>query len=95
MSTSKTNNRIYLRQEETDILQSLLGEWYEKPDKTARDAFVMGTVLPQIQQLDLQEYGPDIISTSKAAKVKWEARISVSLGILFFVRSDYFSSSRQ
>lgn len=84
MSTGKSKDRIYLKQEETTLLQSLLQEWYDKPDKKARDAFVTATVLPQIQQLNPTDYGPTIISTSKGAKVKWEARILVRHSTVFF-----------
>ena len=85
MSTGKSSNRTYLRQDETTVLQSLLQEWHEQQDKPTRDAFVTRKILPQIQQLNLEDCGPDIISTSKAAKVKWEARISVSLSMGHFV----------
>ena len=78
MSMNQKQDRNYLREDETALLQSLLQKWHEKPDKNTRDAFVTGTVLPQLQQLNLKEYGVDIISTDKVAKVRWEGRISVS-----------------
>jgi len=70
--------RIYLREEERSFLQSVLQEWTNQPDKKARDAFVSGSVLPTIQQLNAQEYGPEIISINKVAKVQWERRTAVS-----------------
>lgn len=79
MSPSKNTDRIYLREDETTVLQSLLKEWSDKPDKKSRDAFVSGTVVPNIQSLNLKDYGPDIISTSKVAKVQWDRRVTVSL----------------
>jgi hypothetical protein len=78
MSASKKNDRIYLRDEETKVLQSLLQEWSDKADKKTRDAFVSGTAVPKIQDLNVTEYGPDMISTNKVAKVQWEKRVSVS-----------------
>lgn len=74
--TSK--NRIYLTGEEKNILQSLLKEWSAKADKKKRDTFVSAEAVPKIQQLNLKEYGPDIISKDKVARVKWEQRVAVS-----------------
>ena len=88
MSTNKSKDRIYLRQDETDLLQSLLQEWYDKGDKTACDAFVTATILPQIQNLNQKDYGPDVISLNKSAKVGWEARISVSVLMRFFTSAE-------
>jgi hypothetical protein len=85
MSSTKKTDRIYLREEETTVLQSLLQEWSDKPDKKSRDAFVSGTAVPKIQSLNLKEYGPDVISTSKVAKVQWEKRVSVSSFKFFFL----------
>ena len=78
MSASKKNDRIYLREEETKVLQSLLQEWSDKTDKKNRDAFVSGTALPKIQDQNAKEYGPEGISTNKVAKVQWEKRVTVS-----------------
>lgn len=79
MPANKKTDRIYLREEETTVLQSLLQEWSDKPDKKTRDAFVSATAVPKIQELNLKEYGLDSISTSKTAKVQWEKRVSVSI----------------
>lgn len=75
--TSK-KDRLYLQEHETTYLRSILQEWNEKSDKQTRDAFVTNSVLPQIQNLNVKECGPELISKDKVAKVKWEARISVS-----------------
>lgn len=76
--TSKESDRTYLRQEERTALQLLLQDWANQPDKKSKDAFVSGTALPRIQQLNATEFGPDMISTNKVAKVNWEKRVSVS-----------------
>lgn len=78
MSGSKKNDRIYLRDEETKVLQSLLQEWADLPNKNSKDAFVSGTAVPRIQELNGKEYGPEVISTSKVAKVQWDKRVCVS-----------------
>jgi hypothetical protein len=85
MSATKKTDRIYLRDDETKVLQSLLQEWSDKSDKKSRDAFVSGTAVPKIQGLNVKDYGPDVISTSKVAKVQWEKRVTVSHFRLFFV----------
>jgi hypothetical protein len=84
MSATKKTDRIYLRDDETKVLQSFLQEWSAKSDKKTRDAFVSGTAVPKIQGLNLKEYGPDVISTNKVAKVRWEKRVTVSHLRLFF-----------
>ena len=79
MPANKETERIYLREEERSFLQSLLQEWTGQPDKKARDAFVSGSVLPRIQEMNEKEFGPDIISANQVAKVQWEKRTNVSL----------------
>jgi hypothetical protein len=69
--------RIYLTEEEKNILAGLLDEWNNKPDKKARDGFIALEALPRIQALDLGSYGPEIVSTDKGAKTKWEKRVQV------------------
>jgi hypothetical protein len=83
MPATKKTDRIYLREEETTILQSLLQEWSDKPDKKSKDAFVSGTAVPKIQAMNNKDYGPEVISTNKVAKVQWEKRVSVSCSIPF------------
>lgn len=70
MPATKDSERIYLREEEWSFLQSMLQEWTNLPDKKARDAFVSGSVLPRIQELNGQEYASDIISINKVAKMQ-------------------------
>ena len=77
MPAKKGNDRIYLREEERAVLQSMLQEWNGKPNKKTRDAFVSGVAVPKIQELNDKEYGPEIISKNKVAKVQWEKRVSV------------------
>jgi len=78
MSASKKNDQIYLNEKERSLLQSLLQDWSGMPNKKTCDTFVSGTVLPKIQELNLQDYGSDVIATNKVAKAQWEKRISVS-----------------
>lgn len=73
-----SKNRTYLTVDEKDVLESLLKEWSAKADKKERDAFVSAEALPKIQLLNLKEFGPEVISTDKVAKVKWEQRVAVS-----------------
>jgi hypothetical protein len=77
MPKTKTKQRVYLGEEEKQVLAGLLEEWNSKPDKKARDAFISAEALPKIQELDMTKYGPTIIATDKAAKLMWEARIQV------------------
>ena len=85
MAASKKTNRIYLRDEETGILQSHLQEWSDKPNKRLRDAFVSGTVVAEIQAVNGKDYGSEVISKNKAAKAEWEKRVSVSRSKAFFL----------
>jgi hypothetical protein len=78
MTTKKTNQRIYLTEDEKKVLGQLLAEWAEKNGKKERDAFVSSEAIPKIQQLNLTQFSPEIISQDKAAKSLWERRIEVS-----------------
>ena len=60
MPAIKESERIYLREEERSFLQSMLQERTDQLDKKSWNAFVSGSVLPRIQELNGQEYGPDI-----------------------------------
>lgn len=75
---TKTKERVYLTEEEKKILQSHLNEWDSKADKTSRDAFLSSEILPKIQQLDPEKYGPDVVSRNKEHKLLWERRAEVS-----------------
>jgi hypothetical protein len=79
MPPLKSNDRIYLTEEEKKVLIPLLDTWNEKPNKKARDEFLSSEALPKIQQLNITKCGPDIISKDKAAKALWEKRIQVSV----------------
>jgi hypothetical protein len=74
---SKTKERVYLTEEEKKVLQCQLDDWDSKPDKTSRDAFLASDVLPKIQQLNPEKYGPDIVSRNKEQKLLWERRAEV------------------
>lgn len=77
MAKNKVKERVFLSDEEKKILASLLDEWNGKPDKKTRDAFVSAEALPKIQELNLEKYGPNVISTDKGAKEGWEKRVKV------------------
>ena len=68
MPATKKTDRIYLREEETTILQSLLQEWSDKPDKKSKDAFVSGTAVPKIQAMNNKDYGPEVTGTGTGAR---------------------------
>ena len=57
----------------------MLAEWCSKPDKKTRDTFITAEVLPKLQALNLDNYGPAVIERDKAAKILWERCIQVSL----------------
>jgi hypothetical protein len=78
MTNKKTKQRVYLSEEEKKVLGQLLGEWAGKNGKKERDAFVSSEAIPKIQQLNPTQFGPEIISQDKAAKMLWERRIEVS-----------------
>ena len=90
----KTPGRIYLTEEETKVLESFLGEWSEKPDKRSCNAFVVTEVLPKVQSLDLDRFGPDIISRDKQAKQLWESRIKVRTDIRTSAEWSFFLHRR-
>lgn len=91
-SKAKTKERVYLNEEEKKILQSKLDEWDSKPDKNSRDSFLISEILPKIQQLDPQRYGPDVVSRNKEQKILWERRAEVSHQICFLKLADQFPS---
>jgi len=76
--TKNIRPKCYLLPEEKDILQGMLAEWCFKPYKKTRDAFITAEVLPKLQALNLNKYGPAVIERDKEAKILWE-RIQVSL----------------
>jgi hypothetical protein len=69
--------RTYLTEEEKNILVPLLDEWNGKLNKKAKDAFISAEAIPKIQQINLPKFGPENISTDKAAKALWDKRIQV------------------
>jgi len=75
----KNAERVYLNDEEKKILAGLIDEWNGKGDKKSRDAFVAGEALPKIQELNVEKFGPTIISKDKAAKLLWERRVQVRI----------------
>src|SRR3977135_4375612 len=76
-SNKQKKDRIFLTDEERTILRSLLPEWNGKGDRKSRDAFVASEAIPQIQRLNLDQYGPEVVSRDKPAKVLWEKRMQV------------------
>jgi len=79
MAKIKGKQRVYLSEKEKKVLAGFLDKWNGKPDKKSRDSFIFLEVLPQIQQLNMPKYGPEIISRDKEAKMVWEGRVQVSL----------------
>jgi len=77
ISNKKAGERTYLDSEEIRILEELLEEWNGQPDKKSREAFVVASILPKVQQINLEKFGPDNLSKDKSAKVLWERRITV------------------
>lgn len=77
MAKGKAKERVYLREEEKDILAGLLDRWNTQPDKKSRDAFVSAEALPKVQQLNMEKFGPEIIARDKEAKIMWERRCQV------------------
>jgi hypothetical protein len=75
-STNK-KTRIYLTNAEKDLLQQYLPTWSKKDDKRSREAYLLSTVIPGIQEINLQQFSPEIISRDKEAKKLWERRIEV------------------
>ncbi|MDX6295881.1 MAG: hypothetical protein QOH50_5051 [Kribbellaceae bacterium] len=76
-SSTKKSQRCYLQAIETDILRECLVEWNRQPDKKSRDLFVVTTVLPKIQLLNPDKYGPNKISQCKESKKLWDKRVKV------------------
>jgi hypothetical protein len=70
--------KCYLQEVETNVLRELQVEWNKQPDKQSRDSFVTSTVLPKIQQLNKEKFGPEKISKCKDSKKLWDKRVKVS-----------------
>jgi len=85
VSNKKTGERTYLDSEEIRILEESLEEWNGKPDKKSREAFVVASILPKIQQTNLEKFGPDNLSKDKSAKILWERRITVGVFVGFWL----------
>ena len=83
--TPKTPKKVkcYLQEAELSVLQELQIEWNKQPDKRSRDAFVKSTVLPKIQELNKDKFGPEKISTCKESKKLWERRTKVGISYMF------------
>lgn len=94
MPKTKAKQRVYLSEEEKKLLAGLLEEWNSKTDKKSRDNFISAEALPKIQALNMSQYGPDIISTDKAAKLRWENRIQVSTPTYFHYIIQHYNSRR-
>ena len=71
-----------------------MADWVARPDKKSRDAFISSEVVPLIQQLNMDEYGPEHISKDKVMKELWERRIQVC-GHVFAKKNHFFSTGHQ
>ena len=69
--------RCYLTQEEKDVLRQMLPIWSNMTDKKSRQAYILTTVASKIQEMNAQQFGPEIISRDKEAKTLWEKRLQV------------------
>ena len=87
-SKRKTSDRTYLNPPEIKLLEESLAEWNDQPDKKSRDAFVVASVLPKIQEMNMEMFGPEKLSKDKEAKVLWERRITVSCQSSLLLTSD-------
>lgn len=76
-NTKATKAKCYLLPEEKDILREMLADWCSQPDKKTRDTLITSQVLPKLQALNMDKYGPDVIERDKEAKILWERRIQV------------------
>jgi len=77
VSKGKAKERTYLTEEEQNMMKPLILEWMGKKDKNSKDAFIASDILPKIQALNPEKYGPDIISKDKASKEMWDKRVQV------------------
>jgi len=69
--------RCYLTQEEKDVLRQMLPVWSNMTDKKSREAYILTTVATKIQQMNLQQFGLEVISRDKKAKTLWDKRLQV------------------
>ena len=46
-------------------------------DKKSQEAYILTTVVSKIQDMNLQQFGPEIISREKEAKTLWEKKLQV------------------
>lgn len=76
-SSRSKSEKTYLTEEEIKVLEEHLTEWNEKPDKKSREAFVVSSILPLVQQVQIEKFGAEKISKDKEAKMLWEKRIKV------------------
>jgi hypothetical protein len=78
-SKKKSKDRVYLTEEEKAILREHVAEWNQKPDKMTRHAYIASEILPKIQELDSEKFGPDRLAWDKEAKALFDRRIKVCL----------------
>ena len=76
--SKKSRDRVYLTEGEKSILKEHITDWYQKPDKVTRQAYIASEILPKIQELDLEKFGPERIARDKEAKALFDRRIKVS-----------------
>ena len=75
-------HHCYLGEEEKSVLQQFVIEWSSQPDKRSWDAFVASRILPRIQSLNQEKFGPEKISHDKEAKKLWEKRVKVRKSLM-------------
>lgn len=75
--TKSRKGRCYMTDQEKDVLRQMLPIWSNMTDRKSREAYILTTVASKIQQLNLPQFGPEIIARDKEAKTLWERRVQV------------------
>ena len=86
VSKRKVKERTYLTEEEQNVMKPVISDWMGKKDKNSKDAFIASDILPKIQALNLEKYGPDIISKDKASKEMWDKRVQVRVDLCWLMK---------
>jgi len=55
----------------------MLPIWSNMTDKRSREAYISTTVASKIQEMNVRQFGAEIIARDKEAKTLWEKRLEV------------------
>jgi hypothetical protein len=91
----KLKDRVYLTEEEKAILKDHVSEWNQKLDKMTRQAYVASEILPRIQELDSEKFGPERIARDKEAKALFDWRIKVHLACAYILDKELTYEGRE